>query len=53
MNLKPEDFPAQVQLVYEVRQTLPPDAGPEELAPAPWPMVIETYHFATLAEALP
>ncbi len=53
LNLKAEDFPAVVQLVYEVWPTPRPDEAPGESSTAPWQSVIETYQFPNLAEALP
>ncbi|MDB5353424.1 MAG: hypothetical protein JWN86_4671 [Planctomycetota bacterium] len=53
LNLKPDDFPVDVQLLYEVRPSNPPTAAPDQPAPPPRKSVIETYNFPTLAEAMP
>jgi hypothetical protein len=53
MGLKAEDFPVDVQLVYQVWPTNPPDAPADEPPAAPRPSVLETYNFPTLAEAQP
>ena len=52
MGLSAADFPADVQLIYQVWPTPPPDS-PDGEPEAPWQSVLETYHFATLAETLP
>lgn len=53
LKLRAEDFPVDVQLVYQVWPTSPPEAPADEPPSAPWQSVIETYNFPTLAEALP
>jgi hypothetical protein len=53
LDLKAEDFPADVQLVYQVFPTNAPDAPADEPPASPWSSVLETYNFSTLAEAQP
>ena len=53
LAMKAEDFPADVQLVYQVWPTNPPDAPAGEPPASPWTTVLETYNFPTLAEAQP
>ena len=53
VGLKAEDFPADVQLVYQVWPTNRPNAPADEPPASPWTAVIETYTFPTLAEAQP
>jgi len=53
LKLRPEDFPADVQLYYQIWPTPEPDAPIDQPPGSPWPSVIETYRFTTLAESQP
>ena len=53
LGLTAGDFPADVQLVYQVWPSNPPDAPAAEPPALPWTTVIETYNFPTLDEAQP
>lgn len=53
LKLREEDFPADVQLVYQVWPSIPHDADPDDPPPSPWQSVIETYTFPNLAETMP
>jgi hypothetical protein len=52
-KLKPEDFPADVQLVYQVWPTPPLDPKPDQAPVSPWTSVLETYHFPNIEETKP
>lgn len=53
LDLKADDYPADVQLVNEVWPTALPDAPADDLPASPWQSILETYHFPNLAEAMP
>ena len=53
LKLQDEDFPATVQLYYQVWPTPAPDAPSDEPPASAWQSIIETYTFPTLAEAMP
>lgn len=53
LDLKADDFPADVQLLYDVWPTAKPDAPAGDPPGSPWQSVIETYRFPNLAEAMP
>ena len=53
LEMKAEDFPADVQLVNQVWPTNPPGSPADEPPASPWTSVLETYTFPTLAEAQP
>ena len=53
LKLQANDFPADVQLVYQVWPTPPPDVALDTPPTAPWTSIIQTYNFPNLAETLP
>lgn len=53
LGLRAADFPVDVQLAHDVWPTRSPEATADEPPGSPWPSVLETYRFPTLAEAMP
>ena len=53
LKLKDTDFPADVQLVYQIWPIKPADAPADKPADSPYTSVIETYNFPNLAETMP
>jgi hypothetical protein len=53
LKLKPSDFPADIQLVYQIWPTPPLDPKPGETPAPPQTSVIETFHFPNIEETMP
>jgi hypothetical protein len=53
LGLKPQDYPADVQLVYQVWPSRPLDALPDQPTPSPYKTVVDTFHFPNIEETKP
>lgn len=53
LKLKEADFPADVQLVYQIYPIKSADAPADEPEASPFTSVIETFNFPNLAETMP
>ncbi len=53
LDLKEDDYPVDLELFYQVSETLPPGSPEGASPPLPYPQSLERYHFPTLAETRP